>query len=172
VPALVGQRVFAMALGYEGINDHDHLRHDPVLQVLAGKLTPKRSGCAALAGKLRTSDKDAADGAREEIARIVAQIRARWPEVEIILRADSGFCPRRFDDVVRGERLTAMAKDAGFDIHELFGRGRGPAKGGKVAAKYRDPKNPANTWTGRGRMPRWMAAATKGNKAKRDDFLI
>ena len=39
VPALIGQRIFAIALGYEDINDHDHLRHDPVLQVLAGKLT-------------------------------------------------------------------------------------------------------------------------------------
>ena len=38
-------------MGYEDINDHDHLRHDPVLQELAGKLTRKRSNCAALAGK-------------------------------------------------------------------------------------------------------------------------
>ena len=51
VPSLIGQRIFAIALGYEDINDHDHLRHDPVLQVLAGKLTAKRSSCAALAGK-------------------------------------------------------------------------------------------------------------------------
>jgi len=51
VPALIGQRIFAIALGYEDINDHDHLRHDPVLQALAGKLTAKRSSCAALAGK-------------------------------------------------------------------------------------------------------------------------
>jgi DNA-binding protein H-NS len=63
-----------------------------------------------------------------------------------------------------------MVKEAGFDINELFGRGR---KGkGSVTAKYRDPNNPANTWTGRGRMPRWMAQATKGGKANRDDFLI
>jgi hypothetical protein len=40
---------------------------------------------------LRTADKDAADGAKEEIARIVAQIRERWSEVRIILRADGGF---------------------------------------------------------------------------------
>ena len=33
---LVGQRVFAIALGYEDLNDHDELRHDPVLAVLAG----------------------------------------------------------------------------------------------------------------------------------------
>jgi DNA-binding protein H-NS len=38
--------------------------------------------------------------------------------------------------------------------------------------KYRDPSNAANTWTGRGRMPRWMVAATKGGKAKKEDFLI
>jgi DNA-binding protein H-NS len=69
------------------------------------------------------------------------------------------------------EKLTTIAKEAGFDVHDLFGRGRG-GKGGKVAPKYRDPKNPANTWTGRGRMPRWLAAATRGSKAKRDDFLI
>jgi DNA-binding protein H-NS len=67
------------------------------------------------------------------------------------------------------ERIIAMAKQHGFEIGDLFGRGR---KGkGTVAVKYRDPQNPANTWTGRGRMPRWMAAATKGGKAKKDDFL-
>src|SRR6202163_4343924 len=55
-------------------------------------------------------------------------------------------------------KLTAMAKEHGFDIHELFGRGRK----GKVAVKYRDGSG--NTWTGRGRMPRWMTAATKGGK--------
>jgi DNA-binding protein H-NS len=68
-------------------------------------------------------------------------------------------------------RLTAIAKEAGFDIHDLFGRGRG-GRGGKVAPKYRDPKNPANTWTGRGRMPRWLTAATKGNKSKVAEYLI
>jgi Transposase DDE domain group 1 len=48
---LVGQRVFAIALGYEDLNDHDDLRHDPILQVLAGKLTARRSDCAPVAGK-------------------------------------------------------------------------------------------------------------------------
>jgi len=203
VPALIGQRIFAIALGYEDINDHDHLRHDPVLQALAGKLTAKRSNCAALAGKstlnrlehaakvgsdpyhkitydeaaiaalfvtlcvesylerptrmiidldathdpihgeqegrhfhgyydcycylplyvfcgrhllaakLRTADKDAADGAREEVARIVAQIRARWPNVEIVLRADSGFAR---DD------LMAWCEENGVDY--IFGLAR------------------------------------------------
>ena len=67
------------------------------------------------------------------------------------------------------QKLVDEAKKHGFDIHELFGR-RG--RRGTVAPKYRDRKNAQNTWTGRGRMPRWMAAATKGGKAKKDDFLI
>ena len=51
VETLVGQRVFAIALGYEDLNDHDELRHDPLFHVLAGKLEAKRSDCAPVAGK-------------------------------------------------------------------------------------------------------------------------
>lgn len=45
-----------------------------------------------LAAKLRTSSVDAADGSVAEVARIAAQIRARWPATTIVIRADSGFC--------------------------------------------------------------------------------
>ena len=51
VPTMVLQRVIGIALGYEDLNDHDELRHDPVLAVLAGKLAARRSDCAPLAGK-------------------------------------------------------------------------------------------------------------------------
>lgn len=51
VAAMVAQRVFGIALGYEDIVDHDQLRHDPVLAALAGKLTARRKNCAPLAGK-------------------------------------------------------------------------------------------------------------------------
>jgi hypothetical protein len=51
VAAMVGQRVFGIALGYEDLIDHDQLRHDPVLATLAGKLTARRQNCAPLAGK-------------------------------------------------------------------------------------------------------------------------
>jgi hypothetical protein len=44
-----------------------------------------------LASKLRRADIDGSAGAVEETARIVTRIRARWPEVRIVLRADSGF---------------------------------------------------------------------------------
>lgn len=45
-----------------------------------------------LAVKLRTSSVDAADGSVAEVARLVTQIRARWPRTTIVIRADSGFC--------------------------------------------------------------------------------
>jgi hypothetical protein len=183
VETLVGQRIFGLALGYEDLNDHDELRKDPVLAVLAGKLSPVlRSDCEALAGKStlnrlehtpkrqaskyhkidcdgsrvdallvdffleaherappeivldldntdiplhgaqegrffhgfydeycylplyvlcgrhlllakqRRANVAGSDGAVEEVARIVARIRAKWPKVRIVLRADSGFC--------------------------------------------------------------------------------
>jgi Transposase DDE domain group 1 len=181
ISTLVGQRVFGIALGYEDLIDHDQLRHDPVMAVLAGKLKARRPECAPLAGKstlnrlehapagepsryhkighdqsaierlfvelfldahrsppkqiildldatddpihghqegrffhgyyncycylplyifcgrhllaakLRRSNIDASAGALEEVTRIVAQIRQRWPRVRILLRADSGF---------------------------------------------------------------------------------
>jgi hypothetical protein len=181
VDTLVMQRVIGIALGYEDLNDHDELRNDPVLAVLASKLAAQRSDCAPLAGKstlnrlelsraeptryhkishdtaaieslfvdlfldahnrppkqivldldatddplhgnqegkffhgyydcycylplyifcgrhllaakLRRANVDAASGSVEETARIVAQIRHRWPRTRILLRGDSGFC--------------------------------------------------------------------------------
>src|SRR5947208_9873836 len=51
IVTLVGQRVFGIALGYEDLNDHDELRHDPLMAVLAGKLEARRQDCAPVAGK-------------------------------------------------------------------------------------------------------------------------
>ena len=80
-------------------------------------------------------------------------------------------------------KLAMLAKSEGYTVEELFGaatpaRGRkaaGAAKprktGKKVAPKYRNPANPKETWTGRGKQPRWLAAQTaKGKKV--EDFLI
>ncbi|HBS55986.1 MAG TPA: DNA-binding protein [Stenotrophomonas sp.] len=77
--------------------------------------------------------------------------------------------------------LKAAAAEAGYTIEELFGDevaeiaapARKPArrKTGKVAAKYRDPEYKRLTWTGRGRMPRWLAhKVSMGHKVT--DFLI
>ena len=187
---LVAQRVFGLVLGYEDVNDHDLLRHDPLLAAVVGKDDPtgqtrrrERDRGKALAGKstlnrleirtddpardgkykkisadtqaidrvfvelmlqaydeappriiidadatddplhgeqegrffhgyyghycylplylfagrhllvarLRESNIDASKGIVEELERVVAQIRSAWPEVEIWVRADSGF---------------------------------------------------------------------------------
>src|SRR5438552_5451355 len=163
VATLVGQRVFGIALGYEDLNDHDELRHDPMMAVLAGKLEARREECAPVAGKsherapkqiildldatddplhgeqegrffhgyydcycylplyvfcgrhllvakLRRANMDAAAGAVEEVARVVARIRARWPRTRILLRADSGFAR---------DELMAWCEENG--VHFLFG---------------------------------------------------
>lgn len=177
VGEMTSQRVYAMALGYEDLNDHEQLRYDPLLSLMAGRKNPEE----ALAGKstlnrlelatkqtsrykkivfdegamdrlmvdvfleshsrapsqivldldstdfaihgrqegrffhgfydhycylplyifcdnqllcarLRQSNIDGSSGSLEEVQRIVKQIRQRWPNVRIILRADSGFC--------------------------------------------------------------------------------
>jgi hypothetical protein len=50
------------------------------------------AGDQLLCARLRAANKDGAAGAVEEVSRIVTQLRERWPEVGIVLRADSGFC--------------------------------------------------------------------------------
>jgi len=177
---MLAQRIYGLALGYEDLNDHEQLRQDPLLGVLAGKrdlqeplagkstlnrleLTPAGSPAAErynkisysaeafdtllvdlfleahphappeivldldatdtplhgrqeerffhgyyghycylplyvfcgdhlLCARLRPSNIDASAGSLEEVQRIVRQIRVRWPQTRIILRADSGFC--------------------------------------------------------------------------------
>lgn len=190
VAQMLRQRLYALALGYEDVNDHEELRADPLLAAVVGKTDPmgterarQRDQGKALAGKstlnrlegapisegaedryrkitvvpeavdslfvelfldafeeppesivldldatddplhgsqegrffhgyygcycylplyifcgdhlllarLRPSGIDASEGSVEALERIVAQIRAAWPEVEILVRADSGF---------------------------------------------------------------------------------
>lgn len=181
VRTLVAQRIAGIALGYEDINDHDDLRHDPAFCLLSERLEAGRVDCALLAGKstlnrlehapdqpgqryhkithdgvalerlfvdlyldahpcapkriildldatddplygnqegkffhgyyntycylplyifagrhllaakLRASNIDGAAGSVEEVARIVEQVRVRWPQANIVLRADGGF---------------------------------------------------------------------------------
>jgi Transposase DDE domain group 1 len=212
VATLVGQRIFGLALGYEDLNDHDALRHDPLFAVLAGKLKARRADCAPVAGKstlnrlersketpslyhkiaydgaaierllvdlfvesrnsvpeeiildldatddplhggqegrffhgyydsycylplyvfcgdqllvakLRKADIDASAGAAAEIARVIARIRARWPKVRIVLRADSGFA-----------REELMAWCEANDVEFLFGLAQNLRLNAEIAA--------------------------------------
>lgn len=69
------------------------------------------------------------------------------------------------------KKAEAAAASAGFSLTELIGgRGRGRGKS-KSAAKYANPDNPSDTWTGRGRKPNWLnTKLSKG--AKLQDFAI
>ena len=68
-------------------------------------------------------------------------------------------------------RMTELAAASGFEIGEVLGKQRGVRKGSTVAPKYRHPKDPSLTWTGRGRQPNWLTAELKKGR-KLDSFLI
>ncbi|HEX3346497.1 MAG TPA: IS1380 family transposase [Acetobacteraceae bacterium] len=97
-----------------------------------------------LAAKLRRSNIDAAAGSVDEIARIVGRVRARWPRVRVLLRADSGFarealmawCEHNRVDylfgLARNERLTA-------EIEAEMMQARAEAEAtGKPTRRFRD----------------------------------
>ena len=68
-------------------------------------------------------------------------------------------------------KVETMVEKAGFSIEEIFTRGRGAMKGRTVAPKYANPANKSETWTGRGRKPKWLVAKlSKG--AKIEQFAI
>jgi hypothetical protein len=222
VGELVAQRVYGIALGYEDLNDHDTLRHDPLLAVLVGKPDPtggdrKQTGDRgkALAGKstlnrleltprevesksrykkitadteamdrllvdfflethsdpparivldldatddplhgnqegrffhgyhdcycylplyifcedfplcarLRRSNIDASAGSVDELKRIIGQIRQVWPDTEICIRGDSGFC-----------REEIMGWCEGNGVHYVLGI----AKNSRLQAEIQD----------------------------------
>jgi hypothetical protein len=76
VETLVMQRIVGIALGYEDLNDHDQLRHDPVLATLANKLTASRSDCAPLAGKSTLNRLELSRDVPTRYARIAANSTA------------------------------------------------------------------------------------------------
>ena len=233
VATLIGQRVFGIALGYEDLNDHDELRHDPLMAVLAGKLEARREDCAPVAGKstlnrlelsreiatrykkishepaaiealfvdlfleahakapkeivldldatddplhgnqegrffhgyydchcylplyifcgrhllaakLRPSNIDASAGSVEETARIVGQIRARWPKTRILLRADSGFAREAlmaWCEANRVDYVFGLARNARLVAEieaELAEAEAEAAASGKPARRFKD----------------------------------
>jgi hypothetical protein len=252
VRTLVGQRIAAIALGYEDVDDHDTLRHDPVLALLSQSLTPKREDCAVLAGKstlnrlelsvagaptryhkigydadateallvdlfleahakppreivldldatddplhgqqegrffhgyyncycylplyvfcerhllaakLRRSNIDASAGAVGEVERIIGQIRAHWPAVRIILRADSGFCREElmaWCEANRVDYVLGLARNARLEERiapALQEACLASTASGRAERVFRD-----FMWSTRGSWSRWRRVVAK-----------
>jgi DNA-binding protein H-NS len=75
-------------------------------------------------------------------------------------------------------KISEMVKAEGFALEDVFGGAgtrRGAAKHGavkrKVKPKYRNPADASQTWSGRGKRPRWYSAALAAGK-KEKDLLI
>ena len=68
-------------------------------------------------------------------------------------------------------KIEQIATESGFAVNELFGSGRGGPKGRTVAPKYANPANAGETWTGRGRKPKWLVAKL-GKGVSIEKFLI
>jgi DDE family transposase len=190
VDEMVSQRAYGIALGYEDLNDHEQLRHDPLLAMMAGRKDPETAlagkstlnrlelstkkpdrykkilchgeavdrlmvdvfieshtttpaqivldldstdfaihgrqegrffhgfydqycylplyifcGTQLLGVRLRQSNIDGAAGSLKEVQRIVGQIREHWSGVQIVLRADSGFCRDELMSWCEGNRV-------------------------------------------------------------------
>jgi hypothetical protein len=226
---MLAQRIYGLALGYEDLNDHEQLRRDPLLGLLAGKRKleetlagkstlnrlelagrnaryhkigysaesldrllgdlylesyaappaeivldldatdiplyghqPERffhgyydsycylplyifAGDQLLCARLRAANKDAAAGAVEEVSRIVAQVRQSWPQMKIILRADSGFCREELmawceqnhvDYALGLARNQRLAKIIGAQMHQAHLLHQSTGKAARVFTEF------------------------------------
>lgn len=72
------------------------------------------------------------------------------------------------------EQILAIAQEAGVSVEELLAAANkkpNGSKGQKVQARYQNPKDNSQTWTGRGRQPKWIAEGLASGKSM-DDFRI
>lgn len=87
-----------------------------------------------LCARLRPSNIDASKGWEEEVPRIIAQIRKRWPKTRIILRADSGFA-----------RDTLMSWCENNDVKYIFGLARNARLQAELAEQMEEAKRQSKT---------------------------
>jgi DNA-binding protein H-NS len=85
-----------------------------------------------------------------------------------VAKAISSFEDRRKKQAL--VELEEKAREMGFSLAELTGA-TGTRKRSPAVAKYANPANPTETWSGRGRKPRWFAAALQAGK-KPEDMMI
>lgn len=82
-----------------------------------------------------------------------------------VIKAISSFEDRQKADA--RAKVEALARDLGYSLAELVGTDMKTARA-PAAAKYRHPENPALTWSGRGRKPRWFVEALGSGKTASD----
>ena len=90
---------------------------------------------------------------------------------ELISRAQSRQHEMKKEKVTKlREKIHALIKAEGYSFDDVFGGGRGKRRssGGTVPPKYRNPANPEQTWSGRGKRPRWFNDALKAGKKEKD----
>lgn len=81
---------------------------------------------------------------------------------------------RQTQDVAKArEQILALAKNLGMSVEQLIANSGTKSSGStkKVEAQFRNPDDNAQTWTGRGRQPKWIAQGLAGGKSM-DDFRI
>ncbi|MDG4560698.1 MAG: H-NS histone family protein [Candidatus Competibacter sp.] len=72
-------------------------------------------------------------------------------------------------------RMMQLAEESGLSLDDILGtgrRGRGGAAKAPVAAKYRNPENPEETWSGRGRKPNWLVEKLQKRGVTIEQFAI
>jgi DNA-binding protein H-NS len=98
----------------------------------------------------------------------LSELKGLQAEIEKEIKA------RQQQDVTKArEQIFAIAHDLGVSVEELLADGGNKSKssGIKVQVRYQNPADNAQTWTGRGRQPRWIAEGLAGGKSL-DDFRI
>jgi len=116
VETLVAQRIMGIALGYEDLNDHDELRHDPLLALFSGKLEGRRRNCAALAGKSTLNRLEHAPPAGAP---------GRYHRIEHDADALQAVLLESFIDAWRGRRPSRLVLDIDSTDDEVHGRQEG-----------------------------------------------
>jgi DNA-binding protein H-NS len=106
------------------------------------------------------------------MAKITGIEKASYKElVEARDAIDAALVKRKEEERSEVKRkLAELANESGFEITELFGGRRGGKKT-SGSAKYRNPKDSSQTWTGRGRKPNWLVEAL-GQGAKIESFEL
>jgi len=65
-------------------------------------------------------------------------------------------------------QLEERAREMGFSLSELTGGAAKPRKRAPATPKYANPNDESDTWSGRGRKPRWFDAALRAGKTPED----